>query len=92
MGWKNNRWETTLNYNRITTHGRYLMPREWGRDPFFTFFPRERNEGLGDVHAIVGKLNYKIPALRNYVPPLHSGITISRSKQFCPQQIRTPLL
>ncbi len=64
VGWKNNRWETTLNYNRITAHGRYLMPREWGRDPFFTFLPRERNEGLGDVHAIVGKLNYKIPKAR----------------------------
>lgn len=43
------RWQ--LNYTRITAHGRYLMPREWGRDPFFTFLPRERNEGLGDVHA-----------------------------------------
>ncbi len=64
VGWKNNRWETSLNYNRITTHGRYLMPREWGRDPFFTFLPRERNEGLGDVHAIVGKLGYKIPKAR----------------------------
>ena len=43
------RWQ--LNYTRITAHGRYLMPREWGRDPFFTFLPRERNEGAGDVHA-----------------------------------------
>lgn len=64
LGWKNEKWETTLNYNRITAHGRYLMPREWGRDPFFTFLPRERNEGLGDVHAVVGKLNYKIPRIR----------------------------
>ena len=43
------RWQ--LNYTRITAHGRYLMPREWGRDPFFTFLPRERNEGAGDLHA-----------------------------------------
>lgn len=43
------RWQA--NYTRITRDGRYLMPREWGRDPFFTFLPRERNEGLGDVHA-----------------------------------------
>lgn len=43
------RWQ--LNYTRITAHGRYLMPREWGRDPFFTFLPRERSEGAGDVHA-----------------------------------------
>ena len=64
LGWKNSHWETSLNYNRITAHGRYLMPREWGRDPFFTFLPRERNEGLGDVHALMGKINYKIPSLR----------------------------
>lgn len=63
-GWKNDRWEATLNYTRITAHGKYLMPREWGRDPFFTFLPRERNEGLGDVHAIMGKVNYKIPSIR----------------------------
>ncbi len=41
-----------LAYNRITPMGRYLMPREWGRDAFFTFMPRERNDGYGDVHAI----------------------------------------
>jgi hypothetical protein len=63
-GWKNKRWETSINYNRITADGRYLMPREWGRDPFFTFLPRERNEGLGDVHAIMGKVNYDISNIR----------------------------
>ena len=36
------------------------MQREWGRDPLFTFLPRERNEGLGDVHAILGKINYTV--------------------------------
>ena len=81
-GWKNKRWETSVNYNRITAHGRYLIPREWGREPFFTFLPRERNDGLGDVHAIVGKMNYnflkarlktslaagyyKLPDVKNY--------------------------
>ncbi len=60
-GWKNKIWETSINYNRITKDGRYLMPREWGREPFFTFLPRERNEGFGDVHAIMAKVNYNIP-------------------------------
>ncbi len=60
-GWKERRWETSINYNRITAHGRYLMPREWGKDPFFTFMPRERNEGFGDVHAFMGKINYNFP-------------------------------
>ena len=64
FGWKNDQWETSLNLNRITAHGRYLMPREWGRDPFFTFLPRERNEGFGDANAIMLKVNYKIPKAR----------------------------
>jgi hypothetical protein len=49
-------WHYSINYNRITAEGRYLFPREWGRDPFFTFMPRERNEGFGDVHAFVVKI------------------------------------
>ncbi len=46
--------ETTIQVNatRITADGRFLMPREWGREPFYTFMPRERNEGAGDVKAI----------------------------------------
>lgn len=63
-GWGNKNWETNLNYTRITKHGQYLMPREWGRDPFFTFLPRERNEGFGNVHALMGNIQYKIPAIR----------------------------
>lgn len=64
IGWKDEKWETSLNYNRITAHGRYLMPREWGRDPFFTFLPRERNEGFGDADAIMFKTGYKMPKAR----------------------------
>lgn len=40
-----------FNYTRITNEGRFLFPREWGREPLFTFLVRERNEGLGDVSA-----------------------------------------
>jgi hypothetical protein len=58
FGWESNQWKTSLNYTRITGEGRYLMPREWGRDPFYTFMSRERNEGFGDVHALVSKLSY----------------------------------
>ena len=31
------------------------MPREWGKEPFYTFLPRERNEGLGNIHAFTVK-------------------------------------
>ena len=41
-----------------------MVPREWGREPFFTFMPRERNDGLGDVHAVMAKVNYNISKIR----------------------------
>ncbi|MBL8000886.1 MAG: hypothetical protein JNL05_02885 [Flavobacteriales bacterium] len=58
------RWQ--LNYTRIAAEGRFLMPREWGREPLYTFLPRERNEGLGDVHAASLNLIWKdlVPGLR----------------------------
>jgi hypothetical protein len=71
-----------LNYSRITKDGRFLFPREWGREPLFTFLSRERNEGLGDVHAFsinagrnffeqklnteIGAGYYKVPDVKNY--------------------------
>ncbi len=54
-------WIASLNYTRITAAGRFTSPREWGREPFFTFLPRERNEGAGNVHAFMGKVTKKIP-------------------------------
>ena len=55
LGFKNKRMNTSLNYTHITGDGRYMMPREWGNDPFYTFLSRERNEGFGNVHAYVIK-------------------------------------
>ena len=71
-GVKSPRMETSLNYTRITADGRYLMPREWGRDPFYTFLPRERNEGLGDVNAYVLKSQFK-PGFTHWKPALGVG-------------------
>lgn len=59
-----NNSSVTLNYNHITKHGQYLMPREWGRDPFFTFLPRERNEGFANVHAGNISISHKWPKQR----------------------------
>ncbi|MDX2246984.1 MAG: OprD family outer membrane porin [Bacteroidia bacterium] len=64
LGIKHKELEATANYTRIFETGRYLMPREWGRDPFYTFLPRERNEGYGDVHAVMGKMTYDFPQQR----------------------------
>lgn len=55
------KWSAELNYNRIFGTGRFLSPREWGREPLYTFLPRERLEGAGKVHAISFNLVYKMP-------------------------------
>jgi hypothetical protein len=60
IGAKNQRVEFSLNYTRISKTGRFQFPREWGRDPFFTFMPRERNEGFGGVNALVAKIDYSL--------------------------------
>lgn len=59
LGVRSGKIEYSVNYNQITGDGRYLMPREWGRDPFFTFLARERNEGYGKSQAIVLKAEIK---------------------------------
>ena len=58
IGIQTTKWNYSINYNRITDSGRYVFPREWGREPFYTFIPRERSEGFGDVHAFVLKAGY----------------------------------
>lgn len=51
-GWQHGSWEYLVNYTRIGNNDRFLMPREWGREPFYTFMPRERNEGYANVNAV----------------------------------------
>ena len=41
----------SLNYNYIGKAGRFVFPREWGREPLFTFQRRERSEGMANTHA-----------------------------------------
>jgi hypothetical protein len=59
VGQQSAKFDWFLNATRITAQGRYLMPREWGREPFYTFMPRERNEGFGDVTAVTVNTFFK---------------------------------
>lgn len=58
-GWQRGNWQALAAYTRITADGRFLSPREWGREPFYTFMPRERVEGSGDSHSITGRVNWQ---------------------------------
>jgi len=59
LGIKSNKLNWNLSYTHITGDGRFLMPREWGREAFYTFMARERNDGLGNVHAFVSKWTFQ---------------------------------
>ncbi|MFN4000148.1 hypothetical protein [Algoriphagus sp.] len=59
MGWKNSKWITHLNYTHVGGKGRWLSPREWGKDAWYTFIPRERNEGFESVDALVAYGEYR---------------------------------
>jgi hypothetical protein len=52
-----NRNEWSFSYTRITKQGRFLFPREWGVEPFYTYMSRERMEGAGDVNALMVQNN-----------------------------------
>ncbi len=41
----------TFAYNQTTDDGRFLFPREWGKEPLYTFQKRERSDGSGDCNA-----------------------------------------
>lgn len=59
LGFRNGSWITHLNYTHVGGKGRWLSPREWGKDAWYTFIPRERNEGFESVDALVGYLEYR---------------------------------
>lgn len=70
----------SASYSLITADGRFLSPREWGKEPFYTFMQPERTEGCGDVQSGVVQLKYrakrfalntafgyfKLPDVKNY--------------------------
>lgn len=56
LGKRFGRHSLDINLTNIRSKGRFLMPREWGREYFYTFMPRERNEGTGGTLAFSGNL------------------------------------
>lgn len=58
-GWQRGNWQVLAAYTRVTADGRFLSPREWGREPFYTFMSRERLEGSGDTRSITSRINWQ---------------------------------
>lgn len=63
VGWKKGAWELQLSSTQVGGKGRWLSPREWGKDAWYTFIPRERNEGFESVTAVVGYASYRFAKL-----------------------------
>lgn len=63
LGWKKDSWELQLSSTQVGGKGRWLSPREWGKDAWYTFIPRERNEGFESVTAVVGYASYRFTKL-----------------------------
>lgn len=63
-GWARGHWRALAAYTHITADGRFLSPREWGREPFYTFMSRERVEGSGNTHSVTARVQWHNPAKR----------------------------
>lgn len=48
-------WHLSLNYLHIGEEGRFLFPREWGREQFFATLSRGRVEGTGKATLLAAK-------------------------------------
>ncbi len=55
-----NTWFLQIAANHITADGRFLFPREWGREPLYTWQKRERTDGIGNA------TQYKVATGKQY--------------------------
>lgn len=59
VSWRPGDWALRASYTHAFSSGRYLFPRELGRDHFFTSIPRSRLEGFGDADVVTLKGEYR---------------------------------
>lgn len=52
LGYHFNWMDVQLNATHITASGKFIFPREFGVDPFYTFISRSQIEGLGNSSAL----------------------------------------
>ncbi|MFN0175965.1 MAG: OprD family outer membrane porin [Saprospiraceae bacterium] len=90
-GWQHGPWQSLAAYTRITADGRFLSPREWGREPFYTFMARERVEGSGGSHSITGRLNWQSKNKKLRFESAYGRFTYRMSKTSRSTSTRSPL-
>lgn len=72
LGWQNEKLNFAVAYTRAFDSGRFLFPKELGRDHFFTSIPRSRLEGLGNTNVYTLKGEY-LP-----IKDLHLGVEVQQ--------------
>lgn len=63
LGYKQNRSDAKFAYSRVFSTGRFLFPRELGRDKFYTFLPRNPIDGFGNLHIWTAEYRFAMPHL-----------------------------
>ncbi len=81
FGYSKSVWNFNLNYTKTGGKGIWLSPREWGKDAWYTFIPRERNEGFSSLDALTALAEYTFPNIKlkafahlgfHWLPPLNA--------------------
>jgi len=60
----------SINYLGISKQGRFLFPREWGREAFYVTLPRERFEGVGGAQIFTLKYHQHLNKKENFTADL----------------------
>ncbi|OEY72387.1 hypothetical protein APR40_13420 [Salegentibacter salarius] len=61
LGWDQAGFKLAFAYTHAFDTGRFLFPKELGRDRFYTSISRSRLEEMGDVDVFVLKTEYRLP-------------------------------
>lgn len=74
IGYKLKRHLLTLNYTKILATGRFVFPREFGREQFYSTIPRMRLEGFGNTDAVAIRYRWRPRKIKNFEMKLESGL------------------
>jgi hypothetical protein len=73
LAYEPSHWHLSVNYLHIGSEGRFLFPREWGREQFFATLPRGRMEGLGKTDLLAVK------ARKEWSKTLYAELAVSKA-------------
>lgn len=82
LAYEPNKLHLSLNYLHTDGDGRFLFPREWGREQFFATIPRGRMEGMGKSDLLVAK------ACKQWAGNFSSEFSVARSWLPAPNDYR----